>query len=122
MTSSPLRRLIPLTPPVSRPIGLACFSLNRIACPIRETMRMSSSPVECCTETSSSSSHLDRDDPVGLQRRVVRGELGLLDDSPLRREREVLRLGELPRLDDGAHLLVLTERKQVLDRASFRLA
>ena len=66
--------------------------------------------------------HLDRDDPVGLERRVVRGELRLLDDAVLRREDEVLGLLEVARLDHGAHLLVLAERQQVDDRAALRLA
>ena len=66
--------------------------------------------------------HLDRDDPVGLERRVVRGELRLLDDAVLRREDEVLRLLEVARLHDGAHGLVLPEREEVDDRAALRLA
>ena len=66
--------------------------------------------------------HLDRDDPVGLERGVVRGKLRLLDDPVLRREHEVLRLLEVARLDHGAHLLVLAEREQVLDRPPLRLA
>ena len=66
--------------------------------------------------------HLDRDDPVGTQRRVVRRELRLLDDSVLRGEHEKLGLLEVARLDHGTHLLVLPEREQVLDRAALRLA
>src|SRR4051812_45318925 len=66
--------------------------------------------------------HLDRDDPVGLERRVVRSKLGLLDDAVLRREDEVLRLLEVARLDDGTHLLVLPERQKVDDRATLGLA
>src|SRR5262245_36634003 len=66
--------------------------------------------------------HLDRDDPVRLQRRVVGRELGLLHDAVLRREDEVLRLLEVAGLDHGAYLLVLSEREQVLDRPALRLA
>ena len=66
--------------------------------------------------------HLDRDDPVRLQRRVVLEELGLLDDAGLGREEEVLGLLEVAGRDHGLHLLVLTEREQVDDRASLRLA
>ena len=66
--------------------------------------------------------HLDRDDPVGLQRRVVRPELRLLDDAVLRAEHEVLRLAEIARLHDRAHRLALPERQQVDDRATLRLA
>ena len=65
---------------------------------------------------------LDRDDPVGLERRVVRGELGLLDHPLPRREHEVLRLREVARGDDRLHVLVLPEREQVDDRAPLRLA
>jgi hypothetical protein len=66
--------------------------------------------------------HLDRDDPVGLEIRVVGLELRLLHDTVLRRKHEVLGLLELPRLDDGAHLLALPERQQVDDRATLGLA
>jgi len=62
--------------------------------------------------------HLDRDDPVGLQRRVVGRELRLLDDAVLRREQEVLRLLETACLDDRAYVLSLAERQQVDDRAA----
>src|SRR5919199_1739293 len=65
--------------------------------------------------------HLDRDDAVRLQRRVVSLQLRFLDDAVLRREDEVLRLGEVARLNDGTHLLALAERKQVLDRPPLRL-
>src|ERR671931_625291 len=64
---------------------------------------------------------LDRDDPVGLEGRVVRRELGLLDRPVLGREDEVLRLLEVPCLDDGTHLFTRTERQQVLDGAPLRL-
>ena len=66
--------------------------------------------------------HLDRDDPVGLQVRVVGAELRLLDDTVLRREEEVLGLLEVARLDHRAHGLALAERQQVDDRAALRLA
>jgi hypothetical protein len=65
--------------------------------------------------------HLDRDDAVGLQRRVVRLELRLLHDTFLRGEDDVLRFLEVARLDDCAHLLALLERQQVDDRAALRL-
>src|SRR6266852_4022431 len=52
----------------------------------------------------------------------VPGEFRLLDDSLLRREHEILGFVETPRLDHRAHLLVLTERQEVLDRATLRLA
>ena len=65
---------------------------------------------------------LDRDDPVRLERGVVREELGLLDDALPRREDEVLRLLEVSRRDDCAHVLVLAEGQEVHDRASLRLA
>ena len=42
---------------------------------------------------------VDRDDPVGFDRRVVGEELRLLDRAALRREDEVLRLGEVARGD-----------------------
>ena len=64
---------------------------------------------------------LDRDDPVGLERRVVRGELRLLDHPLPRREHEVLRLREVARGDDRLHVLVLPERQQVHDRSALRL-
>src|SRR3712207_9391066 len=44
----------------------------------------------------------DGDDAVRLQRRVVLGEEGLLDEAVPRREHEVLRLLEVARRDDGA--------------------
>src|SRR5260221_5010187 len=66
--------------------------------------------------------HLDRDDPVRLQRRVVRGELRLLHDAVLRAEDEVLRFAEVARLHDRTHGFVLPERQRVDDRAALRLA
>src|SRR3954454_23436921 len=66
--------------------------------------------------------HLDRDDAVRLERRVVGLELRLLDDAVLRAEDEVLRFLEVARLHDRAHILALPERKQVDDRATSRLA
>ena len=66
--------------------------------------------------------HLQRDDPVGLERRVVLEELRLLDHALLRREDEVLRLLVVARRDHGADELVLAERQQVDDRAALRLA
>src|SRR5258707_121603 len=101
ITSSPARRRMPWTPHASRPIRRTSVSWKRIARPV---------------------AHLDRDDPVGLEVRVVRLELGLLDDPVLRRKDEVLGLLELAGLNDGAHLLVLAERQQVDDRAALRLA
>src|SRR5437588_1283238 len=65
---------------------------------------------------------LDRDDPVRFQRRVVVDEPRLLDDALLRPEDEVLRVLEVAGLDDGPDLLVLPQRKQVLDRPALRLA
>ncbi len=65
--------------------------------------------------------HLDRDDPVRLQRRVVRGELRLLHDAVLRAEDEVLRFAEVARLHDRTHGFVLPERQRVDDRAALRL-
>ena len=46
---------MPITPPVARPMGRASDSLKRIACPLRETMRTSSSPSVSLTSISSSS-------------------------------------------------------------------
>ncbi len=66
--------------------------------------------------------HLDRDDPVGAERRVVRNKLRLLHDPVLRAKDEVLRLGEVARLHDRAHLFALAERQDVDDRAPLRLA
>src|SRR5581483_6844584 len=66
--------------------------------------------------------HLDRDDPVGAQVRVVGLQLGLLDHAVLRGEQQVLRLLEVARLDDRAHRFALAERQQVDDRAALRLA
>jgi hypothetical protein len=65
--------------------------------------------------------HLDRDDPVRLEIRVVGLQLRLLDDAVLRREEEVLRLFEVARLDHRADILALAERQQVDDRATLRL-
>ena len=65
---------------------------------------------------------VDRDDPVGLQRRVVLLEPRLLDDAVLRRGDEVLRLLEVTGGDDGADRLPLRERQEVRDRAALRLA
>ena len=56
---------------------------------------------------------VDRDDPVGLARRVVLLEERLLDDAALRRLHEVHALAEVARGDDGAHVLALAQRQQV---------
>ena len=105
------------------PSARASLSEKRIAWPLRETSRMSSSAWTCRTaDELVALAHLDRDDPVRLQRRVVLGELRLLDDAVLRRAEQVLGLLEVPRLDHGAHLLALAERQQVDDRAALRLA
>src|SRR3954468_8161502 len=58
ITSSPLRSFMPETPDVSRPIERTSVSWKRIACPFAETMRMSSSPEEWRTPTSSSPSRI----------------------------------------------------------------
>ena len=64
---------------------------------------------------------LDRDDPVGSERRVVRAERRLLDNALARGEHEVLRLLEVPRGNDRADVLVLPEREEVHDRATLGL-
>ena len=66
--------------------------------------------------------HLERNDPVGLERRVVLEELGLLDHTLLRREDQVLRLLVVTCGDHSAHELVLPEGQQVDDRTALRLA
>jgi hypothetical protein len=65
--------------------------------------------------------HLQGNDPVRLERRVVGGELCLLHDAVLRPEEEVLGLLEVARLDHCAHRFALAEREQVDDRAALRL-
>ena len=64
---------------------------------------------------------LDRDDPVGLQRRVVVEEPRLLHDAALGAEDEVLRILEVARLEHRPDLLVLAEGQHVHDRAALRL-
>ena len=66
--------------------------------------------------------HLQGDDPVGLQRRVVLEELRLLDHALAGREEQVLRLAVVAGRDHGADRLLLPERQQVDDRAALRLA
>ena len=123
ITSSSPRSRMPCTPEASRPIARTSFSWKRIAWPARETISTSSSPDGVAdADELVALAHLDRDDPVRLERRVVRLELRLLDDAVLRREDEVLGLLEVARLDHRAHLLVLAERQQVDDRAALRLA
>ena len=91
--------------------------------PSAETMSTSSDPSdEPHADQLVVLAHLDRDDPVRLERRVVGGELRLLDHALPRREDEVLRLLEVARRDHGAHVLVLPEGEQVHDRAALRLA
>jgi hypothetical protein len=64
---------------------------------------------------------LDSDDPVRLERCVVRTELRLLDDSLPRCADEVLGFLEVPGSDDGSYVFVLAERQQVDDRPPLRL-
>ena len=65
---------------------------------------------------------VDRDDAVGLDRRVVGAELGLLDRAVLRREHEVLGLGEVARGEHGLDALALAQRQDVHERAALRRA
>ena len=57
-TESPSRNFMPVTPDVARPIGRSWVSSarNRIAWPLRETSRMSSSALTSSAPISSSSS------------------------------------------------------------------
>ena len=65
---------------------------------------------------------VDRDDPVGLDRRVVERELGLLDDAVAGPERQVRRLGEVARREHGLDALVLAQRQHVAEVAALRRA
>jgi hypothetical protein len=65
---------------------------------------------------------LDRDDSVRPERRVVVRKRALLDDPVLGRQRQVLGLPEVARLDRCADLLLLREGQEIHDRASLRLA
>ena len=51
---------MPRTPAAARPIGRTSSSWKRIACPDRDTITMSSSPLVGMTRTSSSSSRSSR--------------------------------------------------------------
>ena len=64
---------------------------------------------------------LDRDDPVGADRRVVGEELGFLDQALGGGEGEVLVLLEVAGRDHRHHLLAFAQRQQVDQRAAFRV-
>ena len=84
---------MPRTPLVSRPIARASSSWKRTAWPACETIRMSSSRVDAAHgDELVVVADVDRDDAVGLDRRVVGLELGLLDHAVAGREDEVLAL------------------------------
>ena len=61
---------------------------------------------------------LDRDDAVGLDRRVVGAELGLLDHALAGGEDEVLALAEVARGLHGPDELALAQRQHVHERAA----
>ena len=63
---------------------------------------------------------LDRDDPVGADRRVVGEELGFLDQALGGGEGEVLVLVEVAGRDHRRHLLAVAQRQHVDQRAAFR--
>ena len=65
---------------------------------------------------------LDRDDAVGLDRRVVRLQLGLLDRAALRREQEVLGLAVVARREHRLDPLALAQRQHVAEVPALGLA
>src|SRR4249920_128730 len=106
MTSSPFRRLIPLTPDVARPIGRAFCSAKRIAWPLRDTSMMSSVPDEWRTSTSASPSRsLIAMIPSDFSC-VLYSSKRLLDHPVAGREDEVLGLFELAGRDHRTNLLL----------------
>src|SRR5579864_1821453 len=66
-------------------------------------------------------SHIDRDDPVSFQWRVVFSEPRLFHDTVLRRTEKEFSLFEIAGLDHRANLLARSEGQQVDDCASLCL-
>ena len=119
ITRPSLPTSMPRTPVVSRPIARASDSAKRTVSPARETMIISSSGVDGADgQQLVVVADVDRDDPVGFDRRVVGLQLGLLDGAVAGREHEVLRLGEVARRDDRLDALALAQRQDVDERAT----
>ena len=123
MTSSPLRSFMPITPPVARPIGarLVLVEAHRLAL-ARRQQDVVLARGQAHADQLVALADVDRDDAVGLARRVVLLEERLLDDAALGGLHEVQALAEVARRDDRAHVLALAQRQQVDDGAAAALA
>ena len=112
---------MPLMPPVARPIARTADSWKRAAWPgARDHQDVVVAGGAAHGDELVLVADVDRDDAVGVDRRVVGAELGLLDDPVARREDEEAALGVVARREHRLDALALAQRQDVDERAAAR--